>query len=699
MHKKCVSESGSFNPRVFLAFLLCAAGSWLAMFSFAATPTTGTISDTGTTVLNYSAGPFTVSNPTPVLLVDSGPQCHADGLPGGTTTQPCDDYTLTATISAAYLTAHPNAAIKVTSSWADTGSGNSDYDSYIYKIPRTDCNPTNCTNTDGSQTPNYSSATGSNPEVALISPLVAGTQQYTLVLVPYTATREVVNVRIELIEGEPGGGGGGGDFGGPDPTVPGNPRYQTFYPPVGSSAEAGSGEFNIGFDRFTGRIMTMNAGPIWRITPPELLAPAKPECCEGLWQDRSSTVTDAGLDPILWTDYVTGRTFASNNTTGPNAVYAYTDAAAPFNDGDTWVPVGVSLPTGGVDHQTIGSGPYPASLAGLLTTPVNQGQYVLYCSQNLVGATCARSDTLGTLYGAGQVATGPGAANSQGCGGLHGHTHVAPDGTAYMPDNSCGAIQGGSLTIDAGTTPWSEFIVQKPLPDANGPAFTAVSQTNGADPSIGIDAANTVYYCYVNNEGGGTEGHAHVAVGKRVAGTSTINWIRDTDVGLSHGIKNAAHTEAVGGSAGRAACGFYGTNQAGANYQALDFAGKWYAFVATTYDEGVTWVTVNATPNDPVQSMTGIWQQGGGEQQRNLLDFNEITIDNQGRVLYGYSDGCVSAGCVAGTAPNDFTAHMRVARQFGGKPLYAAFDPNPAEPALCPNRPASPARARCSSRS
>src|SRR4029077_15807601 len=91
---------------------------------------------------------------------------------------------------------------------------------------------------------------------------------------------------------------------------------------------------------------------------------------------------------------------------------------------------------------------------------------------------------------------------------------------------------------------------------------------------------------------------------------------------------------------------------------------------------GANWTTVNATPNDPVQNMTGIWQQGGGEKDRNLLDFNEITIDNKGRVLYGYSDGCVTPACIAGAAPNDFVANMRVARQSGGKTLLASYDGN-----------------------
>jgi len=216
-------------------------------------------------------------------------------------------------------------------------------------------------------------------------------------------------------------------------------------------------------------------------------------------------------------------------------------------------------------------------------------------------------------------------------------------------------------SVDAGTT-WSEFVVTGSL-----------SQAQGADPSVAIDGDSTAYYCYVNNEpvpaGNPPEGHVHVKVSR----DGGLTWINDFDIGASHGIRNAVHTEAIGGSPGRAACGFIGTNVPG-DYQANGFPGIWYAFIATTYDGGTNWVTVNATPGDPVQSRSGVWQQGGSHQDRNLLDFNEITVDDRGRVLYGYSDGCVTPGCIAGTAGNDFVAFMRVARQSGGKGLFAAND-------------------------
>jgi hypothetical protein len=611
---------------------------------FAATPASGTLTPTSG-ALSYSAGAFTIANPTPIPQLDVGPRCSNP-------IQPCDDYALTVSLPAGYSTTYPNAAVKVTLSWTDALTGASDYDLYLFKG--------SVTTTDGSQTADAQSASGGNPEVATFGPLGDGNSSFTVKVVPYTPTGETVQVKIELLPGASGGGAtGGGSFGAADPTLPGVPRYQNFYAPHGTSAEETSGEFNIGFNPHTRRIMTMNAGPIWRITPAEVANPASPESCDAIWEDKSATVTDIGLDPILWTDQKSGRTIASNSTVGANAIYAYSD-----NDGDSWIPIGIGPPDGGADHETIGTGPFPAALA-LLTTPLNQGQNTLYCSQDVVGpAMCQRSLDLGMTWGPGVPAyTGQGA---QGCGGLHGHVHIAPNGTAWLPVNQCNGRQGGAISTDAGTT-WNDFAVTG-----------SVSQPNGADPSVALDADSTAYYCYVNNEpvaaGSPPEGHVHVKVSKDGGAT----WINDFDVGKSHGIVNAAHTEAVGGSSGRAACGFLGTNKAG-DYQAQNFPGVWYAFIATTYDGGKTWNTVNATPNDPVQSKTGIWQQGGGNQDRNLLDFNEITLDDKGHALYGYSDGCVSAGCIAGAAANDYVAQMRVARQSGGKSLLASFDS--AEPA------------------
>jgi len=101
--------------------------------------------------------------------------------------------------------------------------------------------------------------------------------------------------------------------------------------------------------------------------------------------------------------------------------------------------------------------------------------------------------------------------------------------------------------------------------------------------------------------------------------------------------------------------------------------------VAFTYNGGLTWTTSDATPSDPVQRGC-IWNGGGNNPCRNLLDFNDITVDKFGRVLVGYADGCTGT-CVTDPSQNATTgpataqdALATIARQTGGRGLFSAFD-------------------------
>jgi hypothetical protein len=112
-------------------------------------------------------------------------------------------------------------------------------------------------------------------------------------------------------------------------------------------------------------------------------------------------------------------------------------------------------------------------------------------------------------------------------------------------------------------------------------------------------------------------------------------------------------------------------------------AAIWHLYVAHTYDGGATWVTVDATPNDPVQRGDICDQGTTCSAARNLDDFIDVTVDTQGRVLVGYADGCVG-GC-ANAGPNSGTAQATIARETSGKGLYASFDQQlsfPAAPAV-----------------
>src|SRR5437773_10114712 len=181
MRKNPLSKSGFFNLRVLMAVRFCSLGVTRAIFSFAATPSSGTLTDTSGP-LSYTSGPFFVANPTPILFVDQGPECFGSA-------QPCDDFILTVTLPAGYAAAHPNAAVKLTLAWTDTGSGLSDYDLCGSRGRVHD--------TDGSQAANYQSASSANPEIATISPLNDGTSQYTVEVVPYTPSGENVQVTVE----------------------------------------------------------------------------------------------------------------------------------------------------------------------------------------------------------------------------------------------------------------------------------------------------------------------------------------------------------------------------------------------------------------------------------------------------------------------------------------------------------------------
>jgi hypothetical protein len=436
----------------------------------------------------------------------------------------------------------------------------------------------------------------------------------------------------------------------PTPAIPGGPRYSNYSPGPGVGETAG--EPSMGYNLATHKAMYISGLQTLRVTFPDTGA------CEANWEDVSYLVTKTrSLDPILFTDQHTNRTFVSQLDSVPppagpsvyvglNSFMAYTD-----DDGATWTPAQVNPPDGSYDHQSVGAGPYPTVLP--LGNAVNKGDAVYYCSQAGVTAFCSRSDDGGLNFNRPVAIYN---AVTDGCGGIHGHVKVANDGTVYVPNYSCGASPAVVVSDNAGIT-WSV----RPITGATSPSVIL-------DPSIGIATDGTLYVAYINDAG-----EAHVAVSH----DKGVTWVNDQNLGTSQNIANAVFVEAIAGDANRAAVGFLGTTQTG-NHEAADFNGDWYLFMAHTYDGGANWITVNATPNDPVQRNSCIWNEGGSNVCRNLLDFNEITMDEKGRVLYSYSDGCVD-GCVSG-GPNSYTSKATIARETGGKGLLQQYDV--AEPLL-----------------
>jgi hypothetical protein len=413
-----------------------------------------------------------------------------------------------------------------------------------------------------------------------------------------------------------------------DPT----PSYAVYTPPAGLGASAG--EPSIGVDHRTGQVMYIAMLETLRVNFNDATTPASAS-----WQNVSAQQTSlVSFDPILFTDPQTGRTFVSQLLPTTFSLMAYSD-----DDGATWNPSQGGGIASGVDHQTIGGGPFHrGTLSGL---PLSYSHAIYYCSQNIALASCAVSLNGGVTFGVAVPIY-----NLSQCSGIHGHVKVAPDGTAYVPNKNCNGQAGVAVSTNNGLS-WTVHTVPG-------------SSAGSSDPSVGIGADGTVYFGWSNGDG-----HAYIAVSHDQGAT----WTNVQDVGASLGIQNIAFPAVVAGDGDRAAFAFLGTT-AGGNATGDDpaFPAVWHLYVAHTTSSGASWVTADVTPTDPVQRGTICTAGTTCGTTRNLLDFMDVTVDDEGRVLVGYADGCV--GTCAGGGTNTFAAEARIARQTGGKRLYAAFD-------------------------
>jgi hypothetical protein len=144
----------------------------------------------------------------------------------------------------------------------------------------------------------------------------------------------------------------------------------------------------------------------------------------------------------------------------------------------------------------------------------------------------------------------------------------------------------------------------------------------------------------------------------------------------------------IAGDSGRAAMTFLGTNAIGDD-QHNGFKGPdgkpavWHLYVAFTYNGGQSWTTYDTTPDHPVQrgcvDLQGLSNKTITDDnicsQRNLLDFNDINVDKQGRVLVAYAEACeATPKCLTNPNVLSTAAVDTVMRLTSGKGLVAAYD-------------------------
>ena len=379
------------------------------------------------------------------------------------------------------------------------------------------------------------------------------------------------------------------------------------------------------------------------------------------WKDVSFLTTSlVSLDSILFTDRFTNRTFVAQ-LTGQDSLSAFSDNDGGANGGGVtgrqpgdWTPSqGGGIPSG-VDHETVGGGPFHSPLIGTLYADA-----VYYCSQDVATAFCALSVDGGATYGAG-VPTW----TLSDCGGLHGHVKVSPaDGTVYVPNKNCNGSQAVAVSENNGAT-WTVHHV---------PSISAGTW----DPSVGIATDGTVYF-------GADDGNSlpliAVSHDRGQTWSSPVNvgaFAAPQQTGETQGVKQTSFPEVVAGDPSRAAFAFLGstTSAPGGGGDDPNWPGIWHLYAAHTYDGGSTYTTIDVTPNDPVQRNATICAGGPTgcpNGTRNLLDFNDASVDQDGRAVIGYADGCIGA-CVT-KGPNSFSAVATIARQVNGRRLFAVND-------------------------
>jgi len=398
------------------------------------------------------------------------------------------------------------------------------------------------------------------------------------------------------------------------------------------------------------------------------------------------------LDAITFTDKYTGRTF-DDQLLGACSLMSYSDDA-----GKTWTETSGCGENTLLDHQSVGGGPFHAPIPAHPTSTYPDAVY--YCAQNGFNATCAVSLDGGLTFGPGQyISNTPTnalddpdpqiAAEGGACSGLHGHIKVGADGTAYVPLKGC----GGTATANNLTN--SEYFGGGPAVSVskdNGTTWT-VHRVPGAhnqdesDNSVDLDKGNRLYMAWEDgtnpsNSTFGTRSAAKVAF----SDDEGTHWSKPVDLSSAVGVHNVQFPQLVAGDKGRAAVSFIGTNAVGDD-QHNGFVGPdkqpavWHLYISMTYDGGKHWTTMDVTPNDPVQRgcvlMLGTSNKTATDgnlcSQRNMLDFNDITVDKYGRVLAAWSDGCTGP-CVHNRSVKGKGAIDMLTRLSAGKGLVAKYD-------------------------
>jgi len=369
------------------------------------------------------------------------------------------------------------------------------------------------------------------------------------------------------------------------------------------------------------------------------------------WVD-SKDITQAPFtsDPYGWVDLETDRIFNIHMMGLESTWIGWSD-----NDGETWLGNPHDSGTTPLnDHIKLATGPWVDDGFGVIgQLNPTYATAVYFCFNKLVGISCFTSFDGGASFEVGGNIVGLASTN----GGLHGAITTAPDGTVYLtPRVSTPTL---ILSKDNGLT-WVERTMGQ---DAGTPDPRKNSE-------VATDSDSNAYHVWTGADFG-------------------IYMSRSTDAGDTWEqtstrispveVISTAFPQVDAGDPGRIAFTYLGSENVeelgktdidGANWN----GNPHYAMANVSYDIYVTY-SLNALDEDPtfhtyrlsddpvqIGSMclnSGDCRTDDGGSNRNLLDFNDLTIDLEGRVYIAFADGCIDA-CATGN--NSQPADSRTGR-------------------------------------
>ncbi len=355
-------------------------------------------------------------------------------------------------------------------------------------------------------------------------------------------------------------------------------------------------------------------------------------------------------DPWGWVDPVTDRIFNVQMQGLETSWICWSD-----DDGETWVGNPHDSGTTPInDHIKLATGPWTSSGYGI-GGQFTQAYYetaVYYCYNKLAGIFCFTSFDGGATFNTGGLIFGLATTN----GGLHGAITSAPDGTVYVTPRV------GTPTVivsdDNGLTWFDRSMgedVGTPNPRKNSEVATD-TESNGYHIWTGADEG--VYMSRSTNSG---ETWEQTSI--RISPSAVISTV---------------FPQVDAGDPGRIAVTYLGSENA-SELNRSDIDGEpWdgnahYApsnvsyYLYITYslnalDPVPVFHTVRVSP-DPVQVGSICLNSGDcrdiGGSNRNLLDFNDLHIDLEGRVYVAFADGCTDS-CATGnnSTPEDSRSRL-----------------------------------------